>query len=86
MTDKIKRTLTVLAALVALALGGAAIAAATGGGSGADQPAAQSSPVPDNHADGETNDDNGAAAKDKAEQGGESPGDADGSPRAEASE
>lgn len=86
MTDKIKRTLTVLAALVALALGGAAIAGATGGGSGADQPAAQSPPAADNHADGETNDGHRAAAKDSSEQGGESPGDADGSPKAEASE
>jgi hypothetical protein len=101
MSDKIKRTVAALAALAALALGGAAIAGATGGGSNHSSPAAQASPAVDNHADGETNDDatgavdnhadgetndgHGTTGKDSVEKG-ESANDADGSAQAEASE
>jgi hypothetical protein len=100
MKEKIKRTVAAVAALAALALGGAAIAGATGG-SDNPAPATKASPAVDNHADGETNDDgpaavdnhadgetnddHGAAAKDAPEHG-ESAGDADGSPQAEGAE
>lgn len=101
MSEKIKRTVTTLAALAALALGGAAIASAAGGGAGGSSPAVNASPVVDNHADGETNDDapvapdnpadgetnddHGTASKDGLERG-ESANDADGTASAEASE
>jgi hypothetical protein len=84
MREKIKRTVAVVAALAALALGGAAIAGATGG-SDNPAPASKASPAVDNHADGETNDDHGAAAEDAPEHG-DSAGDADGSRHAEATE
>jgi hypothetical protein len=101
MREKMKRTVAAVAALAALALGGAAIAGATGNGSNSPAPATKALPAVDNHADGETNDDgpaavdnhadgetnddNGAAAKDTPEHG-ESAGDADGSAHAEATE
>ncbi len=77
MSDKIKRSLIILAALAALALGGAAIAGATGNGSSADQGTAaeneadgseadEAADTPDAPGDREDGEEQGAAGDDAA--------------------